>query len=385
MKFPKIIVALLGQAPSKDQLLRTGSRIAGVGLWQAMERHAGIHSVVGADLPAPARLYLRVHGRLFYPKHVRFVKCHFNVRVFKWRSRNVTRKLQRIRAEECSVVLQEGFFFSPSMARMPYYIYTDANIGMLLRGYPQARPWPTGSAAERDGWDLQRQLFRSAAGCFTFSDCCRNAVLADHGSNPDNVLTVYAGKNFSALTTADLSPKRVLFVGTHFERKGGVQLLAAWKQIHARHPDAKLVIVGPEALPEQVPGVEFHGMVSDRDRLRAIFLSSSVFVMPSEWEAYGHVFLEAMACGLPCVGVDAFAMPEMIRHEVNGLLAVPKDVNSLAKCLDRLLSDPALRERLSAGALQTAKEWPDWETVAGRMLRFMEEQLPRTSATGSST
>jgi glycosyltransferase involved in cell wall biosynthesis len=74
------------------------------------------------------------------------------------------------------------------------------------------------------------------------------------------------------------------------------------------------------------------------------------------------VFLEAMSCGLPCIGSTVDAMPELIEDGTTGYVVAPGDAEALAERMTRVISDPALAKRLgSAGAerLRARFTWPD--------------------------
>jgi len=78
----------------------------------------------------------------------------------------------------------------------------------------------------------------------------------------------------------------------------------------------------------------------------AILAASEVFVMPSLWEGFGLVFLEAMATGLPVLATRVSAIPEVVVEGETGLLVPPSDAPALAAAMRALAADPALRERL---------------------------------------
>ena len=58
----------------------------------------------------------------------------------------------------------------------------------------------------------------------------------------------------------------------------------------------------------------------DRDALAELYRRATVFVLPSLFDAWGHVFVEAMGYGLPCIGTDCCAMPELIEDGISGRL-----------------------------------------------------------------
>ena len=114
--------------------------------------------------------------------------------------------------------------------------------------------------------------------------------------------------------------RRLLFVGwgtdvSDFYRKGGDLVVAALALLRRDHdPRITLTVVGPETwpLPGSPPdGVRFLGSLPAHE-VAPLYDSHDLFVMPSRMEAFGIVFTEAVARGLPCVARDAYAMPEIV-------------------------------------------------------------------------
>lgn len=137
--------------------------------------------------------------------------------------------------------------------------------------------------------------------------------------------------------------------------KGEETLLKAFQQVHASHPNVRLICVG-EGPRRRYWGdyrrslgiedrVEFRGHVSDAE-LASLYAGCVAFVLLSEAEGFGLVYAEAMAHGRPCLGTDAGAVPELVRHEQTGLLAPVRDVGATAAAMRRLLDEPRLAERL---------------------------------------
>jgi glycosyltransferase involved in cell wall biosynthesis len=87
--------------------------------------------------------------------------------------------------------------------------------------------------------------------------------------------------------------------------------------------------------------------------LRPLVSAADIFLLPSIWENCPYSCLEAMAAGRAIVAADQGGMPELIHHDVNGLLAQPDDAPSFVRQLERLIDDATLRDRLGAAARQT--------------------------------
>jgi len=142
------------------------------------------------------------------------------------------------------------------------------------------------------------------------------------------------------------------FVGRFVTEKGPEVLLEAFSRVAPKHPLARLVMVGEGPLREQLRegarrlGLEgrvvWPGFVNGQEAMRVF----DIFVLPSDYESFGYVLIEAMAEGLPVIATEVGIASEAIQEGENGFLVQPRDVQALVVHLDTLLSDPLLRKRM---------------------------------------
>ena len=106
--------------------------------------------------------------------------------------------------------------------------------------------------------------------------------------------------------------------------------------------------------------IEFTGIVSD-ERLAALYQNAAVFVFPTLYEGFGLPVLEAMACACPVITSNTSSLPEVVGDA--GILVNTKDVSALCAAIERVLTEPGLRERLQNAGVQRAKLF-SWERAA---------------------
>jgi glycosyltransferase involved in cell wall biosynthesis len=223
----------------------------------------------------------------------------------------------------------------------------------------------------------EKELIANADIVMPISDCIAETIGRIHHIAPDRRWSKsYCGiapwpsfdpwENYSDLTHIGGKPvafsqshKIILFVGRLESRKGVDLLLEAAARVLPKHPDAVLVLAG-----QDVEGLErfadenfsteirqrvyFLGSVDNNTRDKLLH-AAYCLVFPSRYESFGFVPVEAFVHGCPVVAMRAGAIPEVVSHEHAGLLFDDGDSEGLAACLDRLLSDPALRARLVEG------------------------------------
>ena len=186
--------------------------------------------------------------------------------------------------------------------------------------------------------------------------------------------------SFPDSTTVE--PPLILSVGRLVEKKGFPDLLRACEQLKQTGHRFRCVIYGDgplraelEALIERLDlagDVTLAGACSQQEllpalRRAAIFALAPFVADDGDRDGIPNVLVEAMACGLPVVTTAAAGIPELVRHDHNGLLSAPRDVDGLAAALAAVLDDPARRERLGTAARRTAVEHFDLWAGARRI------------------
>ena len=233
--------------------------------------------------------------------------------------------------------------------------------------------------------DRRRRILQKAQGVVGVSDKVSEIARTRLINVP--VHTVYNGVNTELF--AQRKPNgdcfKIIGVGNLIGIKGFTYLLQAFAKLHEQMPESRLDIVGEgvlmEALREeaQVLGVADAVCLTGRlpyEQVARKMAESDLFVLPSFYEALGCVYLEAMGCGLPTIGVYGMGIDEIIRHDENGLLVNPKDSNDLYEKMLRVAKDAALAEKLSKQGRETALTYT-WANSAKTLEKVYEEILAK--------
>lgn len=352
------------------------------------------HEVITGDVDLYGATRWAAIALAFSPRRFRWwAKYHLTGLPFALRSRRAHRLIERYR-DQVDVILQFGATFEPrGRGDLPYAIYCDGNARLAESG-------ETGGQAEMTALrprEKQRQVAREqriydgATVIFTFSERLRRSFLADFHQDPNAVEVVYAGANLDADSIPARrnrdsgEPPTILFVGRAFERKGGDVMLEAFRRVREKIPDAHLTVIGPENLRLEQEGVRNLGFLQkddpeQADLLRQAYEKADVFCLPTRYEPFGVVFIEAMLHSIPCVGPNAWAVPEIVVDRETGILCPPEDAGAFAAALIELLSNPQLTEDMGEKARERARTWFSWEAVATRITNGLVRSMSGTSS-----
>lgn len=178
------------------------------------------------------------------------------------------------------------------------------------------------------------------------------------------------------------TPLQVIFVGNVIPRKGLDFLISG---LYHLSPDTwHLEVIGSltadptyaQCIRHQIArkGLEDHvrlsGSLPDGE-LASRLAQSHVLAMPSSYEGFGIVYLEAMGFGLPAIASNAGATPELITHGREGFLMRPGDIAGLARCVEALHRDRRNLAKVSLAALERYREYPTWNESSERIRRFL--------------
>lgn len=162
--------------------------------------------------------------------------------------------------------------------------------------------------------------------------------------------------------------RSLLFVGRDFNRKGGDIVLEAFKIIKNEYPDATITFVGGE-INDHTDGVEYFGDLAN-DEVQELMERSEIFVMPSRFEAFGLVFLEAMANKMVIIGRDEFEMPWFVSQGSGLLIENSNKENEIQQVADAIRTIFNNDEWLIKADNRSKKiiEENSWSTVAARIM-----------------
>lgn len=123
----------------------------------------------------------------------------------------------------------------------------------------------------------------------------------------------------------------------------------------------------------QIDGVHVLGDLP-AGKLYHYFNLCDIFCMPSKFEAYGLVFIEALVYGLPCIGRDAYEMPYFIDENETGYLLKEESPDVLARLMERALRNEKMKQNVRSRQKQYLNEY-SWKTVAKRIATVIDDSL----------
>jgi len=254
------------------------------------------------------------------------------------------------------------------MARVPSIVSIDATQDIMIDAAPSPiEKWSYAPNAMMDG-----SVFRAAKAIVSASRWAADCL---HRRYPDcrtpvHVLPVpvllrsfdprWIEQRWRRAAVPGYRPK-VVFMGDDFIRKGGEDLLHVWRD-GSFHESATLDIITnwPGQLPD-VRGVNtIRGVAAYSPAWLEAWKSADVFVLPTRQEAFGTVFQEAAAAGLPRIGTRINAIPEIVQDGRTGMLITPGDRGELAEALRRLVASAEVRREFGcAGRRAVEQAGPD--------------------------
>jgi alpha-maltose-1-phosphate synthase len=202
--------------------------------------------------------------------------------------------------------------------------------------------------------------------------------LIDNGVREEKITINPYGVELDAFSPAprpDSSrPFRFLFLGSLCARKGVPLLLKVWSSIETK--DAELWLAGPVSkrhrrLIPATPGLRIIDKVS-RGQLPNLLRQCDVLVLPSYLEGFGLVLLEALAAGMPIIGSDATAAPDLLTDGVEGYVIGMGDAEALRDKLLRFIASPSDLARMSPAARLCA-ERHSWDAYGNRWADFLRQ------------
>lgn len=241
-----------------------------------------------------------------------------------------------------------GFLSLDLMKKLPTVISLDETEFLV---FPKTAPnykW-----TQYPNIALGKRVFEAAARIVTFSKWAQESVIGDYKIDREKVKVIYPGVDLKKLEFSDTSkgePQKrfnLLFVGNDLQRKGGYDVLQVF--LESLTEQAELHLVTNDPIECEHAKVRIHKNVKAYSpKWVELYQQADVFVMPTYFDGFGWVFIEAMAAGLPVIATQINAIPEIVTHGETGFLIKPGDRHDLAEKIQALIENPNLGREMGA-------------------------------------
>lgn len=293
--------------------------------------------------------------------------------------------------EEAGLFHAHGYQFFPSDIAAVVSKLRHIPLILTLHGFP------------RGFYDFVHRLYRWSIGNYTLRNVTKfiavsNQVARDfaaigvpknrikvipNGINLDDYTNMPGGKKFRERYGLE-DKKIILAIGRLEKIKGFEYLIMALPKISEQISNVKIVIAGPEfnygnelrRLSKEISvkkDVIFSGLM-DKDDKKEALAAADVIVVPSIYEGFGIVLLEAMAAGKPVIATKTGAAPEIIEDGMTGLLVEIGNSEQLASLITKVLKNNRFAKELSVNAKIKVEKY-DWKRITSEVLRLYEEVM----------
>lgn len=222
-------------------------------------------------------------------------------------------------------------------------------------------------------------IFNRARKVIVLSDVCKKIIYNRFKIN--NIEVIYNPCTDNTIDKQYSKKKNILFAGTINKNKGYADMIRAFAKIAAEHKEWKIVFAGNGEIEEgkslaKELGIEeqtlFLGWLNGEKKDKA-FKEASIFCLPSYSEGFPMAVLDAWTYELPVITTPVGGITDIAKHKENMLVFTPGDTEKLAECMQMLIEDNELYNKIKAASIHFAKETFNIEVINKQIEKIYDE------------
>ena len=313
----------------------------------------------------PLRIFLKALLRLYTGSQSKANSVFQKNRLaFIIKSQNTTKQIKNLNFTP-DLIFHIFGTYSPLWKNfdIPYVVYLDYTTALAEQKWSSSAYFL--NSRERSAWFKCESLFlKNSQHLFCMSNVVKKSLVDDYGIQHNKITVLGSSGDFLEPSSAPktFGSKQILFNGSDFERKGGDLVLSAFQKVKKVIPAAKLVIIGKK-LSVKVDGIINPGHIPRSD-IHNLLQGTDLVVAPAYCDPFPTFLMEAMNYGIPCIVSANDGMPEIIEHQVNGLVIDQPNSEVLAEQIIYLLNSPELLLSMSQAAHAKLKNKLNWKNIA---------------------
>lgn len=242
--------------------------------------------------------------------------------------------------------------------------------------------------SEQASAETEARALKNCALAIYPSAWAANSVINGYHIDKNKVAVIPFGANMDVYPPAELIAKKkknavchLLFVGVNWELKGGPVAADCLRELMQMGIDAKLTVVGckvpEEYRSDKIVNYEFlnKNKPGEADKFKELFLQSDIFILPTRIDAYGLVFCEASAYGVPSLGTNTGGVAGALHDGVNGYL-LPEGATGkeYAKKAAELFSDEVVYQQMSRSSRKLFEEKLNWDAFGNSLMQWLQDK-----------
>lgn len=312
-----------------------------------------------------------------------------NIFTVKQYSKQLSEKLAATKADAVIAHIMDPLAYLDT--KIPSILWIDTTYASLMGFYPSMSHY-SASAVEQVNI-ITREFFARTSLAIFSSEWAAQDALRLYGASKEKIKVVPFGANINCQhTLADIKQMirarsrnviRLLFIGKEWWRKGGDTVLAVAKALHASGQPVELTIVGcyPPAGEEIPHYVKCLGYLSKSTpegnaKMAQLFRDTHFLFVPSRAEAYGVVFCEANAFGVPCLTSYVGGIPTIVKDNVNGMtFALDATTRVYCDYISNVMENYARYERMALASFNEFETRLNWQVAVKEVKRLIVDVL----------
>ena len=286
---------------------------------------------------------------------------------------------ERINRYDYDIIIVRDYFFGAYLkVKVPIIYIGDSTFQLFKKNIylPSVK-------FEEIANDVEKRMIDNSDGIIFSSKWAKESAICDYSCNKDKIYVVEFGANIPRpqdwRCNIDTSICNLVFIGRNWAKKGGSKVLVACRKLKSEGFPCTLTIIGsvPPEMPEEDEGLTIIPFLDkskpkDLERLCDILYHSHFLILPTEFDAFGIVFCEASAYGVPSVATNVGGVSQPVREGKNGFLLPPTATGEdYAEKIKAVFSDKESYLKLRASSrkeYETRLNWDVWSEEVNKIL-----------------
>lgn len=276
----------------------------------------------------------------------------------------------------CHKILHTGTLdipLSKTDADFEHYLFCDTTWNLWTQYATNIDCYPPKAIQLSE--ELEEKSYAQVKHFFATSEYVRQNLINRYQIDSEKITVVGTGRGkIKPSIEPEKSEQQILFVAKErFEDKGGFLLLEGFKLAVQKNPSLKLIVVGQEKYQEfvgSIPNIIVKGFIPWNE-LQDLFNCATLFAMPALNEPWGIVYLEALACQTPILGLKRNSLPDITCQGKYGFLVNEPDPESIAGAIIQAFADPEGLKQMGALGQKYCLEKYSWSKVAKEIAKVV--------------